>query len=76
MTPVSKNVYIDKLDDIVDKYNNIYHRAIKMKPADVKSSVYVYFCKENNKESPKFKVAENVRIAKYKSAFAKEFVPI
>ena len=47
-----------------------------MKPADVKSSVYVYFCKENNKESPKFKVAENVRIAKYKSAFAKEFVPI
>ena len=37
MTAVSKNVYIDKLDEIVDKYNNKYQRTIKMKPADVKS---------------------------------------
>ena len=36
MTSISKNVYIDKLDDIVNKYNNIYHREIKMKPVDVK----------------------------------------
>ena len=36
MNSVSKNVYNDKLDDIVNKYNNKYHRTIKMKPADVK----------------------------------------
>ena len=35
---MSKNVYIDKLDDIVNKYNNTYHNAIKMKLVDVKSS--------------------------------------
>ena len=40
MTSVSKNVYIDKLDDIVNKYNNTYHSTIKMKPADVKSNIY------------------------------------
>ena len=32
MTSILKNVYIDKLDDIVDEYNNTYHRSIKMKP--------------------------------------------
>ena len=37
MTLISKNVYTDKLDDIVNKYNNTYHRAIKIKPVDVKS---------------------------------------
>ena len=36
MTSISKKVYIDKLDDIVNKYNNTYHRTIKMKPVDVK----------------------------------------
>ena len=41
MTSVSKNVYIDKLDDIVNKYNNTYHSNIKMKPVDVKSSTYI-----------------------------------
>ena len=40
MTSVSKIVYIDKLYDIVNKYNNIYHRTIKMKPVDVKSNTY------------------------------------
>ena len=38
MTSISKNVYIDKLDDIVNKYNNTYHSTIKMKPVDVKSN--------------------------------------
>ena len=37
MAAVSKNVYIDKLVDIVVEYNNAYHRTIKMKPVDVKS---------------------------------------
>ena len=42
MTSVSKNVYIDKLDDIVDEYNNTYHRTIKMKPVDVKDNTYKF----------------------------------
>ena len=37
MTSVSKNIYIDKLDYIVNKNNNTYHSTIKMKPVDVKS---------------------------------------
>ena len=41
MTLVSKNVYIDKLDDIVNKYNNTYNNKIKRKPVDVKSNTYV-----------------------------------
>ena len=41
MTAVPKNVYIDKLVDIVDEYNNTYHRTIKMKPGDVKSDNYI-----------------------------------
>ena len=35
MTLILKDVYIDKLNDIVIKYNNTYHSTIKMKPADV-----------------------------------------
>ena len=38
MTSFSKNVYIDKLDDIVNKHNNTYHITIKMKPVNVKLS--------------------------------------
>ena len=41
MTSVSKNVFIDKLHDIVSVYNNTYHRTIKMKPVDVKDNTYV-----------------------------------
>ena len=74
MTSKSKNVYIDKLDDIVNKYNNKYHRTIKMKPVDVKSSIYFDFNKENNKEGLKFKVGDHVRISKYKKVFAKGYV--
>ena len=43
MTAISKNVYIDKLDDIVNEYNNTYHRTIKMKPVDVKNNTYIDF---------------------------------
>ena len=43
-TSISKNVYIDKLDDLVDEYNNTYHRIIKMKPVDIKSSNYIEYC--------------------------------
>ena len=41
MTAVSKNVYINKLDDIVNEYNNTYHRTIKMKPSEVKDNTYI-----------------------------------
>ena len=41
MTSLSKNVYIDKLDDIVNEYNITYHRKIKMKPADIKDNTYI-----------------------------------
>ena len=46
MTSISKNVYIDKLDDIADKYNNTYHTTIKMKPIDVKGNTYINTSKE------------------------------
>ena len=59
---LSKNVFIDKLDDIVNEYNNTYHRTIKMKPIDVKDNTYVNIAKEVNDKDPKFKVGDNVRI--------------
>ena len=71
MTSVSKNVYIDKLDDIVSKYNNTYHRTIKMKPVDVKDNTYIDFKKEVYDKDPKFKVGDHVRISKYKNIFSK-----
>ena len=72
MTSVSKNVQIDKLDDIVNKYNNTHHSAIKVKPADCKSTTYIDFIKRNNKEDPKFEVGYHVRISKYRKVFAKD----
>ena len=58
-----KNVYIDKLDDIVNKYNNTYHSAIKTKHVDVKSNTYIYFIKEINNKDPKLKIGDIVRIS-------------
>ena len=72
MTSVLKNVYIDKLDDIVDKYNNIYDRTIKMKAVNVKDNTYINFKKEVNDKDLKFKIGDHVRISKYKNIFAKE----
>ena len=69
MTEISKNVYINKLDDIVDEYNNTYHRTIKMKPVDVKDNTYIDFKKEVNDKDPNFKVGDHVRISKYKNIF-------
>ena len=75
MTSVSKNVYIDKLDDIVDECNNTYHRTIKMKPVDVKDNKYIDIEKEVNERDPKLKVGDYVRISKYKNIFAKGYIP-
>ena len=58
-------MYIDKLGDIFNKYNNTYHRTIKMNPVYVKPSMYVDFDQENNNEGPKFKVCDIVKISKY-----------
>ena len=75
MTSISKNVYIDKLDDIVDEYNNTYHTTIKMKHIDVKDNTYINTSKEINNKDPKFKVGDHVRISKYKNIFAKGYMP-
>ena len=75
MTAISKNVYFDVLDDIVNKYNNTVHRTIKMKPIDVKDNTYVDSKKEVNDKDPKFKVGDHVRISKYKNIFAKGYTP-
>ena len=73
MTLVSKNVDVDKLDDIVHKYNNIYHTTNKMKPVDVKTNTYINSSKEVNDKDPKFKIGGTVRISKHKSIFAKVY---
>ena len=75
MTSVSKTVYIDKLDDIVDEYNNTYYRTIEMKRIDVKDNAYIDFKIEVNDKDPKFKVGDHVRISKYKNIFAKGYTP-
>ena len=75
MTSVSKNVYIDKLDDIVNEYNNTYHRTIKMKPVDVKDNTYINLRKEVNDKDPKYIIGDHVRISKYKNIFAKGYTP-
>ena len=62
MTSVSENVYIDKLDDIVNEYNNTYNRTIKMKPIDVKDNTYINTDKEVNNKT-------------YKNIFAKGYTP-
>ena len=65
---VSKNDYIVKLDDIVNKYNNTYHSTIKIKPDYVKSNTYIDSSKEINNENPKFKIGEKlVKLLKYQN---------
>ena len=75
MTSISKNVYIDKLDDIVNEYNNKYHRIIKINPVDVKNNTYINTGEEVNDNDPKFKAGDHVRIPKYKNIFAKGYTP-
>ena len=74
MTLLSKNVYTDKLDELANKYNNTFHRTIKMKPVDANSGMYFDFNKEINQESPKHRDGDNVRISKYKKNFGKDYI--
>ena len=71
LTSISKNVYIDKLDEIVNKYNNTSHSIIKMKPDKVKPSTYIDSSKEISDKDSKSKVGDIVRISKYKNIFLK-----
>ena len=75
MTSIPKNVYIDKLDDIVNEYKYTYQKTIKMKSIDAKNNTYVNTDKEINGKDPTFKVGDHVRISKYKSNFAKGYAP-
>ena len=68
MTSISKNVYINKLDNIVNEYNNTYHTTIK-------DNTYINTDKEVNDKDPKFKVGDHVRISKYKNIIAKGYTP-
>ena len=75
MTAISKNIYFDVLDDIVDEYNNTHHKTIKMKPKDVGDDSFVKYNQESNEKDPKFKVRDHVRISKFKNVFAKGYTP-
>ena len=79
-TAISKNIYFDVLDDIVNKYNNTFRRTIKMKPIEVTDDYYTEYNENSmelhsNKKYPKFKVGDHVIISKYKIIFAKGYTP-
>ena len=68
---MSSKVYIDKLNNIVNKYRNTYHRTLKIKSIDVITTTYIDFdVEKNNNKDPKFEVTD-MRISKYKNIFVK-----
>ena len=75
MTAISKIVYFDVLVDIVDEYNNTYHKTIKMKPVDVESDSFAEYDEKSNEKDPKIKVGDHVRISKFQNLFAKGYAP-
>ena len=64
MTSISKNVNLNKLNYIVNKYNNTYCSIIKMKLDDVKSSTYIDSSKKINNKNPKLKIGDIFRVSK------------
>ena len=68
-------MYFNALNDIVDEYNNTYHRTIKMKPIDVKNDSFAEYNEESNEKDPKLKARDHVRISKYKNIFEKRYAP-
>ena len=72
MTSISKNVYTDKLNDIVNKYDNIYHRTIKIKPAGAKDNTYIDFNKEVNDKDPNFNILVILMVKKLSEHFMKK----
>ena len=75
MTSISKNAYIDKLDDIVNEYNNTYHRTIKMKPVYVKDNMYIDSAELHSEKEVNNKVGDYVRICKFRNIFVKGNMP-
>ena len=75
MTTISKNVYFDVFDDIVNTYNNTYHKTIKMKAAYVGDNSFAEYIEESNEKDPRFKVGDHVRILKFKNVFFKGYTP-
>ena len=76
LTSIPKNVYIDKLDDIVNEYNNIsWNNQNEMKFIDVISGTHIDFDVENNDKDSKFNVGDLVRISKHKNIFTKGYTP-
>ena len=68
-------MYINKLDYIVNKYNDAHHRAIKIQHFDVKSSTYIDNSQEINDKDPKVKIGDIVKTSKYKNIFVKDCAP-
>ena len=64
-----------KLDVIVNKYNNTYHSATKIKPVVVTSNTYINSSQEINDKNPKFRIGDIVKISKYENLFGKCYVP-
>ena len=69
MTALSKNVYFDVLNDVVDTYNTTCHRTIKTKPIDAKLNFCANRNVESNEKYPKLQVGDHMRISKYKNIF-------
>ena len=74
VTAISKNVYFDVLNDIVDEHNNTYHKTIKMKPINVRSDSFAEHNEESNEKDLKFKVGDHVRISRYKNIFTIRYI--
>ena len=71
MTSILKNIYIEKLDDLINKYSNAYHNTTNRKSVDVKPSTYIDSSKKVNNKDPKFKTGHIVRISKCKKNICK-----
>ena len=69
-------MFIDKLEDQVNKHNNTYHNRIKMRPLGVKDNTYIDFGKENNNKDPKSEFGDYIRISKNKNVFVKDILLI
>ena len=74
VSSISKTVFINKLGDILNKYNNTYNSTMKMKPSDVKSNTYIDSSKKIKKEL-KFKVGDIVTISKYNNILTNGYSP-
>ena len=66
-------MYINKLDDIANEYNNTYHKTIIIKPIDIKNNTCIDSNQEINDEDPKLKLGDHKRISKYRNIFAKGY---